>query len=126
MMQAESAVQPPLVNFYDLLDDEQEARLNALAEDRRKMSAANGATEAPAQAMRRGATSRVAMAGGRDRGQAAPERHQRAALKALQDANARAVGILSAECQPEDATTHPLALTQWTGGSLPCSKRSIW
>src|ERR1700682_3584881 len=50
MIMAESAVQQPLGKFYDLLEDEQEARLNALAEDRRKMSAANGATEAPAQA----------------------------------------------------------------------------
>ena len=47
MMQAALAVQQPLGKFYDLLEDEQEARLNALAEDRRKMSAA--ATEAPAQ-----------------------------------------------------------------------------
>src|SRR6202022_3938991 len=47
MIQAALAMQQPLGKFYDLLDDEQEARLNAIAEDRRKMSAANGATEAP-------------------------------------------------------------------------------
>ena len=40
MIKAESAVQQPLGKFYDLLDDEQEARLNALGEDRRKMSPA--------------------------------------------------------------------------------------
>ena len=74
MIKAVSAVQQPLGKFYDLLDDEQEARLNAIAEDRRKTSAANGATEAPCPELRHGATSRVAMAGGRDRGQAAPER----------------------------------------------------
>ena len=38
---AEQAVQQPLAKFYDLLDDEQEARLNALAADRRKISPAN-------------------------------------------------------------------------------------
>jgi hypothetical protein len=47
MIQAELAVQQPLGKFYDLLEDEQEARLNALAEDRRKSSAATAATEAP-------------------------------------------------------------------------------
>src|SRR6266702_2755425 len=36
MMMAELALEQPLGKFYDLLDDEQEARLNALAEDRRK------------------------------------------------------------------------------------------
>src|SRR3984893_18754878 len=49
MIQAELAVQQPLGKFYDLLDAEQEARLNAIAADRHKISAANGATEAPAQ-----------------------------------------------------------------------------
>ena len=73
MIKAELAVQQPLGKFYDLLEDEQEARLNALAEDRRKMSAANGARSCPR--LRRDSTSRVAMADGRDRSQAAPERH---------------------------------------------------
>jgi hypothetical protein len=75
MIKAELAVQQPLGKFYDLLEDEQEARLNALAEDRRKTSAANGGHGSTRPRLRRSATSRVAMAGGRDRGQAAPERH---------------------------------------------------
>src|ERR1700687_5104920 len=54
MITAAFAVQQPLGKFYDLLEDEQEARLNALAEDRRKTSAANGATEAPAQGSAKG------------------------------------------------------------------------
>ena len=39
-----------------------------------------------------------------------PNDVQRAALKGLQDANARAFDILSAECQPKDATTPPARL----------------
>ena len=74
MMQAALAVQQPLEKFYDLLEDEQEARLNALAEDRRK-SPPHRAHGIACPTMRRGATSRVAMAGGRDRSQAAAERH---------------------------------------------------
>jgi len=110
MIMAESAVQQPLDKFYDLLDDEQEARLNALAEDRRKMSAANGATEAPAQGC--GAAQPAALQWPADEIEARlhPNDTQRAALKVLQDANARAVDILNAGCQPKEATTLPIRL----------------
>jgi hypothetical protein len=110
MIVAESAVQQPLDKFYDLLDDEQEARLNALAEDRRKMSAANRATEAPAQGC--GAAQPAALQWPADEIEARlhPNDTQRAALKVLQDANARAVDILNAGCQPQDATTPPARL----------------
>jgi hypothetical protein len=109
MIKAESAVQQPLGKFYDLLDDEQEARLNALAEDRRKMSAANGATEAPAQGC---GAQPAALQWPADEIEARlhPNDTQRAALKVLQDANARALDILNAECQPKDAITPPARL----------------
>jgi hypothetical protein len=110
MIQAALAVEQPLGKFYDLLDDEQEARLNALAEDRRKMSGANSATEAPAQAC--DATRPAALRWPADEIEARlhPNDTQRAALKALQDANARAVDILNAQCQPQDTTTPPARL----------------
>jgi hypothetical protein len=108
MIKAQSTVQPALIKFYDLLDQEQEARLKALAEDRRKTSIANGDRDAPAQAT----------------GQAQPAAPrwpddietrlrlndtQRSALKALQEANGTAMGILSAR-PPEDTTTPPARL----------------
>jgi LTXXQ motif family protein len=110
MIQAELGVQQPLGKFYDLLDDEQEARLNALAEDRRKISAANGATEAPAQGC--GAAQPAALQWPADEIEARlhPNDAQRAALKVLQDANARAVDILNNACQPKEATTLPIRL----------------
>jgi hypothetical protein len=110
MIKAELALQQPLGKFYDLLDDEQEARLNALAEDRRKMSAANGATEADAQGC--GAAQLAALQWPADEIEARlhPNDTQRAALKVLQDANARAVGILINACQPKDAITLPARL----------------
>ncbi len=110
MIKAESAVQPPLGKFYDLLDDEQEARLNAIAEDRRKMSAANGAMEAPAQGC--GAAQPAALQWPADEIEARlhPNDTQRAALKVLQDANARAVDILNNACQLEGAITLPTRL----------------
>ena len=114
MIQAALAVQPSLDKFYDLMDDEQEARLNASAEDRRKMSAANGATEAPAQGLVQGCglAQPAASQWPADEIEAKlhPNDTQRAALKGLQDANARALDILSAGCQPTDATTPPARL----------------
>ncbi len=110
MSKAESAMQPPLGKFYDLLDDEQEARLNALAEDRRKMSAANLATEAPAQGCGAARPATMQWPTGEIEARLHPNDTQRAALKALQDANARAADILNAQCQPQDATTPPARL----------------
>ena len=124
MMRAESAVQQPLGKFYDLLEDEQEARLNALAEDRRKMSPAKRAT-APAEGC--GAAQSAALQWPADEIEARlhPTDIQRAALKMLQDANAGAVDILSAGgCQPEDATTLPARLDA-VEGRLEAMQRAV-
>src|SRR6266702_3236327 len=124
MIKAESALQQPLGKFYDLLDDEQEARLNALAEDRRKMSAASAATEAPAIGC--GAVQSAALQWPADEIEARlhPNDTQRAALKALQDANARAVDVLTAGCQPEDAITPPARLDA-VEGRLEAMQRAV-
>jgi hypothetical protein len=124
MSKAERALEQPLGKFYDLLDDEQEARLNALAEDRRKMSAANGATEAPAQDC--GAAQPAALQWPADEIEARlhPNDTQRAALKVLQDANARAADILNAGCQPKDATTPPARLDA-VDGRLEAMQRAV-
>jgi LTXXQ motif family protein len=125
MIMAESAVQQPLGKFYDLLDDEQEARLNAIAEDRRKMSAANGATEAPAQGC--GAAQPAALQWPADEIEARlhPNDAQRAALKVLQDANARAVDILNNACQPKDAITPPARLDA-VDGRLDAMQQAVY
>jgi hypothetical protein len=124
MIKAELAVQQPLGKFYDLLDDEQEARLNAIAEDRRKMSATNGATEAPAQGC--GAAQPAALQWPADEIEARlhPNDAQRAALKVLQDANARAVDILNNACQPKDAITLPTRLDA-VDGRLDAMQRAV-
>ena len=124
MIKAESAVQQPLGKFYDLLDDEQEARLNALAEDRRKMSPAKRATATPAEGC--GAAQSAALQWPADEIEARlhPNDTQRAALKVLQDANARAVDVLIAGCQPEDATTPPARLDA-VEGRLEAMQRAV-
>jgi hypothetical protein len=125
MIMAEQAVQQPLGKFYDLLDDDQEARLNALAEDRRKSFAANGATEAPAPAC--GAAQPAALQWPADEIEAKlhPNDTQRAALKALQDANARVVDILNNECQPQEATTLPIRLDA-VDGRLNAMQQAVY
>ena len=110
MSKAALAVEQPLGKFYDLLDDDQEARLNAIAEDRRKMSAANGTREAPAQGC--GAAQPAALQWPADEIEAKlhPNDAQRTALDRLREANARAADILNNACQPTDATTLPIRL----------------
>ncbi len=107
MIKAELAVQPPLEKFYGLLDDEQKARLNALAEDRRKISATNRARQAqgcqaePSAALKWPADEIEAGLHLNDT--------QSAALEVLQDTSASAVELLNAECRP-DAMTPPARL----------------
>src|SRR5712671_584239 len=124
MIKAESAVQQPLGKFYDLLDDEQEARLNALAEDRRKMSPAKRATGTPAEGC--GAAQSAALQWPADEIEARlhPNDTQRAALKMLQDANAMAADILNA-CRPQDATTPPARLDA-VDGRLDAMQQAVY
>jgi len=122
MMQAALAVQPPLTRFYDLLEDEQEARLNVLAEDRRKMSAA--ATEAPAQQCGAAQPAALQWPAQEIEARLRPNDTQRAALKALRDANARAVEILISECQP-DAVTLPARLDA-VNGRLAALQQAVY
>jgi len=49
MIAAVGTVQPALQKFYDLLDDEQRARLNALAQDQRRREAAQNTKNSLAQ-----------------------------------------------------------------------------
>ena len=107
MIKAELVVQPPLEKFYGLLDDQQKARLNALAEDRRKISATNRAREAQGCQ----AESSAALKWPADEIEARLHLNdtQRAALDVLQDTGASAVDMLNAECRP-DAITPPARL----------------
>ncbi len=137
MIAVELAVQPPLGKFYDLLEDEQEARLNALADDRRKTSAANGTTEAPAQGSVQGSAqgptqpcgaaqpAALQWPAGEIEARLHPNDTQRAALKVLQDASARAADILTSACQPNDATTPPARLDA-VDGRLTAMQQAVY
>lgn len=105
MSQAVLVLRQPLGKFHDLLEEEQEARLNALAEDRRRTSTASGATEASAQGCGAAQAAVLQWPAEEIEAKLHLDDTQRAALKVLQDANAKAVETLTAECQPKDAIT---------------------
>jgi hypothetical protein len=122
MIRAQSTVQPALIKFYDLLDQEQEARLKALAEDRRKTSPANGGREAPAQGC---SSAQPALRWPDDIGaRLGLNDTQRDALKALQDANATAAGIMST-CPPQDTATPPARLDA-VEGRLEAMQQAVY
>ena len=105
MVTAVSTIQPKLDAFYGQLNDEQKARLNAFAEDQRKKAGEGSGTQAcgtPPVALE-WPTSEV-------EARIHPDDRQRAALKTLQDASARAAESLKAACQPGDAVTPPARL----------------
>jgi hypothetical protein len=122
MLAAVALVQPPLQKFYDALDDEQKAELNAIGEDRRAAAKpqdghaqANSAPETAGSL----ADPCGAAANGVDRWPSAvidaklhPTEAQRKSLIALQDASQKAGDLLKASCQHADAITPPARLAE--------------
>jgi hypothetical protein len=117
MIAAVQTVQPPLEKFYGLLNDEQKAKLTALAQEQhqgqRPARAANEATGATAQA---GQACGAAQPGLTDWPSAEIDRtvkptdEQRKSLDALQSAAASAAEMLKTSCQPATALTPPARL----------------
>jgi hypothetical protein len=121
MIAAVGLLQPPLQRFYDVLNDEQKALLNALIENQRGNSnrdqrgnsnrrritadamaqpcgmAQPGLTEWPTAEIER---------------RIHPNEAQRSSLAALQDAAAKAADTLKASCQPDSAVTPPARLAE--------------
>jgi hypothetical protein len=115
MISAVATVRPPLEKFYGLLDDEQKARFNALAEDQRRVSVANNAKGQSVQGTAQGtaqgcsAAQPAAMVWPASEIEARlhPNDTQRATLQVLQDTSAEAAEMLKAACQPSDVMTPP-------------------
>jgi len=105
MIKGELAVQPSLQRFYELLDDGQKARFDALAEDRRKLSAADRASDAPAWGCEAAQAAALPWPADEIEARLHPNDTQRAALDGLQQAIARAVDFLNHACPPKDAVT---------------------
>jgi hypothetical protein len=107
MISGVTLVRPPLEKFYGLLNDEQKARFNALAEDQRKtlapkaLLAQNCAAAQPAAFQWPGSEIEAKL-------------HlnvpQRAALEVVQEATVGAADMLKVTCQPDDVVTPPARL----------------
>ena len=110
MRSAVATLQPPLEKFYGLLNDEQKARLNALAEDQQKTPAANNAGGPLPQSCSAAQPAAVAWPTGEIETRLHPNDTQRAALQVLQDSSAKAAETLKAACQAADAMTPPTRL----------------
>jgi hypothetical protein len=102
-------VQPPLTKLYELLDDEQKARFNALAEDQRKLSTANNATPraqgSTAQGCGAAPPAALEWPASEIEAKLHPNETQRGALQVLQDTSAEAAETLKVACQAGDAMT---------------------
>lgn len=114
MVTAVATVRPPLEKFYGLLDDEQKARFNALADSQRKEAAARDpkGDQNAAVARNCGAAQGAAQDWPTSEIQARMQLNdtQRAALQALQDTSADAARKLKAACQANEAMTPPARL----------------
>jgi LTXXQ motif family protein len=107
MFSGVALMRPPLEKFYSLLDDEQKARFNALAEDQRK-------TLAPKASLAQNCAAAQPAAFQWPGSELEAKLHlnvpQRAALEVVQDATARAADMLKVTCQPDDVVTPPARL----------------
>jgi hypothetical protein len=110
MISAVGTVQPALQKFYDLLNDEQRARLNALGQEQRRGKAARNANASLDQSCGAAQTGVTEWPTAEIEARLHPTEAQRASLAALQDTTAKAADTLKSSCQPTEAITPPARL----------------
>ena len=110
MISAVATVQPPLQKFYDLLNDEQKVRLNALGEGQRRAQAAKNSNGPLAETCGASQAGVTGWPSAEIDARVHPTDAQRASVAALQDATAKAVDMLKASCQPSGVITPPARL----------------
>jgi Spy/CpxP family protein refolding chaperone len=110
MLSSVRTVQPALQKFYDLLTDEQKARLNALAQDQRKGRTAQTANNARLQSCEGAQTGVTDWPMAEIEARVHPTEAQRASLAVLRDASAKAAEMLKASCPVGEAITPPARL----------------
>ncbi len=110
MIAAVKTVQPPLQKFYDLLSEEQKARLNALGQDQRRLEAANSKDGSRAQSCGATEPGVTDWPTAEIEAKLHPTEAQRASLVTLKDAGAKAADMLKASCQAAEPITPPARL----------------
>lgn len=109
MMSAVAIVQPALDKFYNLLNDEQRARLTALGNDQRQRQTAE-TTGSLGQACSGAKSGVLEWPTAEIDRRVRPTETQRANLEALQNASAKAADMLKASCAADNALTPPARL----------------
>ena len=104
MISAVDTVQPALQKFYDLLNDEQRARLNALARQQQEANTSSGSLLQSCQSAQASVPDWPAA---EIEGKVHPTEAQRASLTALQQASANAAEMLKASCPTSEPITPP-------------------
>ena len=106
MISAVDTVQPALQKFYDLLNDEQRARLNALVQQQQ----ANTSSGSLLQSCQSAQASVPEWPAAEIDAKVHPTEAQRASLTALQQASANAAEMLKASCPTSEPITPPARL----------------
>jgi hypothetical protein len=109
MIAAVDTVRPPLQKFYDLLSDEQKARLNALGQDQARTNAAKTGKGSLAESCGAAQTNVTAWPSAEIDAKVHPTEAQRASLTALQDATAKAAELLKTSCPANEEVITPTA-----------------
>jgi hypothetical protein len=120
MIAAVATVQPPLQKFYDLLNDDQKTRLNALGQNQQRRAATKKNNSGSSLAQSCGADqANIAPWPSSDiEAKLHPTEAQRASLAALQDATAKASDTLKAACPANDDAITPTARLEAAGRRL--------
>jgi LTXXQ motif family protein len=125
MIAAVGTVQPPLRNFYDLLNDEQKARLNALGDDQRRADTAKNKSGSLTETCGAAQANVAAWPGTQIEAKVHPTEAQRASLSALQDATAKAADMLKTSCPANDAAITPPARLDAVGKRLEVMQQAV-
>jgi LTXXQ motif family protein len=110
MISAVALVQPVLEKFYGLLNDEQKARLNGIAEEQRRTSAAKNAKGSLVESCGAAPSAVLQWPAAEIEARLHPTDAQRAGLETLQDASTKAADMLKGSCPADDAMTPPARL----------------
>ncbi|MDE5455201.1 hypothetical protein GWE18_20595 [Bradyrhizobium sp. CSA112] len=111
MISGVATVQPPLDKFYGLLNDEQKARLNAIAEDQeRKTERRRSRSRSFARPCDVTQSLSLQWPAEEIEARLHPTDAQRTGLTALQNASAKAADMLATSCRIDEAATPPARL----------------
>jgi hypothetical protein len=125
MITAVGTVQPPLQTFYELLNDDQKARLNALGDDQRRTGTAKNKTGSLTETCGAAQANVTAWPGAEIDAKVHPTEAQRASLSALQDATAKAADMLKTSCPANDQAITPQARLDAVGKRLAVMLQAV-